>query len=56
MDFATETPMVCTTVGRLGMASWSLFCTLDQAMSGSVPGAKVSVTSALPEESAVEYM
>ena len=36
------------------MASWSLFWTFAQAMSGSVPGAKVSVICALPDESAVE--
>lgn len=35
------------------MANCSLFCTLDQAMSGSVPAAKVSSTREAPEEELV---
>ena len=35
------------------MASWSLFCTWDQAMSGSVPGWKVSSSREPPAESLV---
>ena len=38
------------------MASWSLFCTWDQARSGSVPGAKVSSILPAPEESLVADM
>ena len=38
---------------QLAMASWSLFCTLDQARSGSVPGAKVNSTREPPAESLV---
>jgi len=33
-----------------------LFCTFDQAMSGSVPAEKVSSTDPEPDESAVERM
>ncbi len=50
----TVIPCRCTVSGRLAMASWSLFCTLDQARSGSVPGAKVRVMRAEPAESLVE--
>jgi hypothetical protein len=46
----TSTPERCTSSGRLAVASWSLFWTLDQAMSGSVPGSKVSSSLAWPEE------
>ena len=35
------------------MASWSLFCTLAQARSGSVPGAKVNSMREVPDESLV---
>ncbi len=38
------------TSGRLAMASCSLFCTWDQARSGSVPGAKVNSMRDAPEE------
>ena len=33
-----------------------MFCTFAHAMSGSVPGANVSVIWAVPDESPVEYM
>ena len=49
----TVTPWRWTTSGRLAMASWSLFCTLDQARSGSVPGAKVNSMRDPPAESLV---
>ena len=35
------------------MASWSLFCTLVQAMSGSVPGLKVNSMREEPDASLV---
>ena len=35
------------------MASWSLFCTLAQARSGSVPGLKVNSMREAPDESLV---
>ena len=38
------------------MANWSLFCTWDQARSGSVPGAKVNSIRPLPDESLVAVM
>lgn len=38
---------------QLAMASWSLFCTLDQATFGSVPGEKVSSIRAAPEDELV---
>ena len=56
VDFATVTPCRCTTSGSTGMASWSLFCTLAQARSGSVPAANVRLISPAPEESLVEAM
>jgi len=37
--------------GRLVKAAWTLFCTLDQAISGSVPGAKVNSRRVYPAES-----
>lgn len=56
MDLLTVTPRCWTTSGSEARASWSLFCTFAQAMSGSVPGANVSVIWAVPDESPVEYM
>jgi len=56
VDLETVTPCFWTESGSDGSASWSLFWTFDQARSGSVSGVKVSVTSALPEESATELM
>ena len=53
VDLLTLTPERWTTSGRLAMASWSLFWTLDQATSGSVPGAKVSSTREAPDEELV---
>gem|GEM_PF-6703137 len=50
----TVTPWRCTVSGRLVIASCSLFWTLAQARSGSVPGVKVRVMRELPEESLVE--
>jgi len=52
----TVTPARCTASGRLVMASWSLFCTLAQARSGSVPGLKVNSIREDPEESLVPEM
>jgi hypothetical protein len=43
VDFVTRMPDCCTCAGSSGTASCSLFCTWTCAMSGSVPGAKVSV-------------
>ena len=48
-----DTPHAGRLRGRLAMASWSLFCTLAQARSGSVPGAKVNSMRELPAESLV---
>ena len=45
-----------TDSGRLDVASWSLFCTCDQAMSGSVPASKVSSMRDEPDESLVADM
>ena len=42
-DLVTRTPCCCTSCGSSGMASCSLFCTCTCAMSGLVPGSKVSV-------------
>jgi len=56
VDLLTVTPWRCTTSGKLGMASWSLFCTWAQARSGSVPGAKVSSILPAPEASLVADM
>ena len=56
MDLLTRTPCFWTTSGRLGSASCSLFWTLAQARSGSVPGAKVRVIWADPEASLVADM
>ena len=56
VDLLTLTPWVLIISGRLAMASWSLFCTCDQARSGSVPGVKVSSRRAAPAESLVADM
>src|SRR5262245_18865364 len=56
LDFVTCMPSCCTTCGRFGVASDSLFCTCTCATSGLVPGAKVSVIVALPESSLVDDM
>ena len=56
MDLLTRTPCRWTTSGSIGMASCSLFCTFDQARSGSVPGAKVRVRDPVPDESLVALM
>ncbi|CAB3774378.1 hypothetical protein LMG30113_07574 [Burkholderia paludis] len=56
LDFVTDRPNCCTTCGRTGVASDSLFCTWTCAMSALVPGAKVSVIVALPESSLVDDM
>ncbi len=53
VDLLTLMPWLCTTSGRLAMASWSLFCTCAQARSGSVPGAKVNSMRDDPDESLV---
>ncbi len=53
VDLLTDTPVRWTTSGRLAMASWSLFCTLAHARSGSVPGLNVSSMRDDPEESLV---
>jgi hypothetical protein len=45
---ATTTPCWFTSVGNRGVASDTLFCTCTWAMSGSVPGLKVSVMLAPP--------
>ena len=54
--FVTRTPCRCTSCGRRGSASWSLFCTWTCAMSGSVPASKVRITCALPAESLDDAM
>ncbi len=56
LDFVTFRPSCCTTCGRSGVASGSLFCTCTCAMSGLVPAAKVSVMVAVPESSLVDDM
>ncbi len=56
VDLFTRKPARCTTSGRLARASCSLFCTLAQAMSGSVPALKVSSTRELPDEELVPEM
>ena len=45
---ATTTPCCCTVSGKLGVASWTLFCTCTCATSGSVPGLKYKVIVASP--------
>ena len=54
--FATTTPCCCTVCGKLGVASWTLFCTWTWAVSGLVPGRKYNVTVASPEASLLEDM
>ncbi len=48
LALATTMPCCVTSVGRRGVASATLFCTCTCAMSGSVPGRKVSVIDAPP--------
>src|SRR3546814_7866111 len=48
LALATTTPCWTTSDGRRGVASATLFCTCTWAMSGSVPGLKVSVIEARP--------
>ncbi len=45
---ATTMPCCVTSVGRRGVASVTLFCVCTCAMSGLVPGSKVSVICAAP--------
>jgi hypothetical protein len=54
--FATVIPCFCTSCGRSGVASCSLFCTCTWAMSGSASASKVRVMLTLPEESLVADM
>ena len=56
MDLLTVTPVLWTVLGRLDIANWSLFWTLAQARSGSVPGLKVSSRRLPPDESLVPAM
>ena len=51
LDLVTRMPDCCTCGGSSGVASCSLFCTCTCAMSGSVPGSKVSVVVDWPESS-----
>ena len=51
VDLETVIPICWTTCGIRGFAPSSLFWTFDHAMSGSVPGLKLSVMLALPAES-----
>src|SRR5699024_11380033 len=55
-DLVTLTPSCCTCWGSSGMARSSLFCTCTWAISGSVPGAKVSTVDAEPEESLLDVI
>ena len=48
--FETVTPCWITSVGRRGSASVARFCVCTAAMSGSVPGSKVSVIEDSPFE------
>jgi hypothetical protein len=50
-DFETTTPRRWTSWGSCGIASCSLFWTWTCAMSGSVPGSKVSSMATAPAES-----
>ena len=52
----TRTPACCTSCGRFGMASCSLFCTWTCAVSGFVPCVKVSVSVAVPSACASAVM
>jgi hypothetical protein len=56
VDLTTWIPWRCTTWGRSGTASCSLFCTCTWAMLGSVPALKVRVMETAPAESLVEDM
>ncbi len=49
-------PRCCTSCGRRGVASFSLFCTWTWAMSGLASGSKVRVMVTLPDESLAEDM
>ncbi len=48
LALATTTPCCTTSEGSRGVASATLFCTCTWAMSGSVPGRKVSVIELPP--------
>ncbi|MOA16454.1 hypothetical protein D3C78_1366690 [compost metagenome] len=52
----TRMPCCCTSCGRSGEASCSLFCTCTWAMSGLVPWSKVTVMVMLPSELLSEEM
>ena len=54
--FSTVTPCLLTTSGSLACAWLTRFCTFTWAMSGSVPGSKVTVRVMLPVEELVEDM
>ncbi len=56
VDLVTWTPCCCTTWGRRGVASWSLFWTWTWAMLGSMSASKVRVMDAMPAESLVDVM
>ncbi len=56
VDLTTWIPCRCTTCGRSGVASCSLFCTCTWAMFGSVPALKVRLMLTAPAESLVDDM
>ncbi len=55
-DLLTRTPCCCTSCGRSGVASATLFCTCTCAMSASVPPSKVIVIVTVPAEVLADSM
>ena len=55
-DFTVVTPSWRTLSGRRGSACATRFCTCTVARSMSVPPRKVTVSSMVPSEPAVDFM